>query len=160
MDLLADTMDFNKKRIWINSIYFDKPFFQISDYTGNRDKLGLTITKAKIISLPKDKTLRWNPDGWVMNLKNLRIQNGTFVNDNETDRTATASSKARRAHARPLARALLGSGSAISARRSPVSVWGSRSRQQHCVLEFRIGIGQDVSGCTPLASCPGRVSAF
>ena len=90
MDLLADTMDFNKKRIWINSIYFDKPFFQISDYTGNRDKLGLTITKAKIISLPRDKTLRWNPDGWVMNLKNLHIQNGTFVNDNETDRTAYA----------------------------------------------------------------------
>ena len=86
MDLLADTMDFNKKRIWIKSIYFDEPFFQISDYTGNRDKLGLTVAKKKIIPLPN--ALRWNPDGWVMNLKNLHIQNGTFVNDTETDRTA------------------------------------------------------------------------
>jgi hypothetical protein len=86
MDLLADTMDFKMKRLQINSLKLVAPVFFMSDYTGNRDKLGLNQHKIKKTPVPGQ--LQWNPDGWVMNVKKLLLQNGVFMNEIETDKPA------------------------------------------------------------------------
>ena len=88
MDMQADSMDFNTKRLHINSFKLVAPVFFMSDYTGNRNKLGLI--KPKIKKIPVPGQLQWNPGGWVINVKKLLLQNGIFINEAETEKPAMA----------------------------------------------------------------------
>lgn len=83
MHLLADTFDLKKKRVALRSVELTQPEFIMSDYTGERDRLGLTPVRKK---QPIPSGLRWNPDGWVIQAKSVELINGLFGSDKETDR--------------------------------------------------------------------------
>ncbi|MCW3119262.1 MAG: hypothetical protein JWM28_3344, partial [Chitinophagaceae bacterium] len=88
LDLEADDIDFNRKNIAISSIEIKKPFFSIYDYTGNRPdslKPKKIIRKEDTVSV--SSLLEWNEAGLIMNIKSLKIVDGIFKNDAETDRS-------------------------------------------------------------------------
>lgn len=81
MDLDADEINLNSKKIEISSIDFSEPTFLIKNYPGKRPK------KAKIINIEEetkpeqaDSVLHWNQDGWAVHINKLRISNGDFKN--------------------------------------------------------------------------------
>lgn len=85
LNLDANDFNFSKKNISINWVDIDKPMFSIFDYDGNRPD------SLKPKSSPKDtsalkNTLEWNPAGWAMNIKSIKIKNGRFKNDVTTPR--------------------------------------------------------------------------
>ncbi|MES1214430.1 MAG: translocation/assembly module TamB domain-containing protein [Bacteroidota bacterium] len=83
-DMDADEIDFNKKNIAINSIEIDKPFFSIYDYDGKRpDSLRPKTIPHKDTA---NQALEWNDAGMVLNVKSIKINDGTFRDDAETDR--------------------------------------------------------------------------
>jgi hypothetical protein len=87
LDLDADNIDFNKKRIDINSVEIEKPLFAIFDYDGNRpDSLAPKDNPQEDSLL--NEGLQWNPADWAMDIKTLKINNGNFKNDVKTDRDA------------------------------------------------------------------------
>ena len=89
LDLDANDVNFNKKNIDINSIAIEKPLFSIFDYDGNRPD-SLKPTPSPKDTTVKTNLLEWNPDGWTMNIKSLKIKNGQFKNDVKTPREAFA----------------------------------------------------------------------
>ncbi len=78
LTLIADTFDLNKGIISISKLHIDEPLFSISDYTGERDRLGW-------VSPPYvKKTAQKHKGDLVLSVKDLHISNGTFINDAET----------------------------------------------------------------------------
>jgi hypothetical protein len=82
LDLRADEINFAKKRIFIESLQVDAPYFAIYNYKGNR-----------IIKPPKKPgpvlapgELKWNTDDWDILVQQLTLTNGTFKNDLQTER--------------------------------------------------------------------------
>ncbi|MFM2360045.1 MAG: hypothetical protein RLY16_2038, partial [Bacteroidota bacterium] len=82
MVLKADTIDINKKFIKLSSLYLDAPQVTLSDYTGERDRLGLTKPKLKDTT---HYAYRWNNDGWVITADKLQMKQGLFRNIKESD---------------------------------------------------------------------------
>ncbi len=75
-------MDFAGKKINIRSLKLEQPVFSQADYTGERDRLQL----PQPVSAP-DTTVyayRWNNDGWVVQVKQLKLSNGKFILNGET----------------------------------------------------------------------------
>jgi hypothetical protein len=89
MDLDADEINFNTKKIEINSLDFTDPLFLIKNYAGKRPK------KVKVVNedeedLTKetiDSSLKWNPDSWSIRIGSLKIGNGDFKNIQVIDGT-------------------------------------------------------------------------
>ena len=77
----ADAIDFSNKKITINTINLDNPVFFQSDYTGNKPA---TIKTTATNILPA--AYKWNNDGWVINVKDINLSNGSFKNEKETIR--------------------------------------------------------------------------
>ena len=71
LELVADTFDLKKQIISISKLDIDEPDFTISDYTGERDRLGIVPPKSL-----KDTTVK--KGGLVISVKKLHISNGTF----------------------------------------------------------------------------------
>ncbi len=84
IDLFADDINIENKQINLNTLTLDEPKFTQFDYEGNRDKLNQPIDTSH----PEKKTTayQWNNAGWVMNVKNIHINNGIFNNEKETER--------------------------------------------------------------------------
>ena len=80
----ADSIDFTKKLFVIKTIALDKAIFEQSDYTGNRTKLG--IPRKKNVSVSTPSQFKWNNDGWVIRVNNIRLNNSAFKNEKETER--------------------------------------------------------------------------
>ncbi len=83
-DIDMESVDYKNKQVTINDIYLEQPNFAISDYTGLE-----TILKdsTKILNkVPEITAFRWNNSGWVIQMKKLQMQNGSFENDKETIR--------------------------------------------------------------------------
>ncbi|MGC4034679.1 MAG: translocation/assembly module TamB domain-containing protein [Chitinophagaceae bacterium] len=85
LELDANSINFNKKDIDINSIEIEKPLFAIYDYDGNRPDSLAPMHISHKDSLA-DALLKWNPDGLVMKINKLRITDGVFKNDVQPDR--------------------------------------------------------------------------
>lgn len=82
LELLADTMDFKSRKIHIRSLLLDEPIFSLTDYMGERDRLNLPVPQSQ-----PDTTVhayQWNEDGWVAQVKQLQLHNGTFNSNDET----------------------------------------------------------------------------
>ncbi len=79
LNLVADTFDLEKQLISIAKLDIDEPHFSIVDYTGERDRLHLVPPPS-----PKDTTQKQN-GGLVINVKNLRLSNGAFINEHPED---------------------------------------------------------------------------
>lgn len=76
LTLIADTFDLKKQLISISKLDIEEPHFTIADYTGERDRLHI-IPPVK----PKDTTHK--KGGLVLNVANLHISNGVFINEKE-----------------------------------------------------------------------------
>jgi hypothetical protein len=82
MDLDADEIDLNTKKIEINSIDFSDPVFLIKNYTGKRPRSIKVINENEEITDEQkiDSLLKWNPDSWSIHIGKLNINNGDFKN--------------------------------------------------------------------------------
>ena len=82
MDLDADEIDLNTKKIEINSIDFSDPVFLIKNYTGKRPRSIKIINENEEITDAQkiDSLLKWNPDSWSIHIGKLNINNGDFKN--------------------------------------------------------------------------------
>jgi hypothetical protein len=87
MDLDADEINFNNKKIKINSIDLTDPLFVIKNYAGKRPKKIKPVTDDdEIITEEKiDSLLKWNAGDWAVHIGKLKINNGEFKNIKETD---------------------------------------------------------------------------
>ena len=84
-DIHMDGIDFKKKYVGIKDISLDEPLFALSDYTGKKPpQPDLTNILEKI---PGVSAFKWNNSGWVVELKKLELNNGSFKNDKETLRS-------------------------------------------------------------------------
>jgi len=82
MKLDADELNFDKKKIFINSLELTDPYFAILDYEGSNPNKSIRAKPQKSIS----GELRWNTDDWDILVNKLVLVNGTFQNDIQTDR--------------------------------------------------------------------------
>jgi hypothetical protein len=83
----AKLINFDTKKIDINTIKLVTPLFAQNNYTGNRDKLGI----QKQVSTPTlliPTKYKWNNDEWVININEITLENGSFKNEKETLRLA------------------------------------------------------------------------
>ncbi|HET6721867.1 MAG TPA: hypothetical protein VFH07_03920, partial [Chitinophagaceae bacterium] len=82
MDVDADEIDVNAKRIAINSLDLVDPIFIIRNYAGKKPKKIQVINNdEEIISEEKiDSALKWNAEGWAMHINKINITNGDFKN--------------------------------------------------------------------------------
>ena len=84
LDLLVDSADFDKGRIYINSINLEQPIYAQSNYTGRKPVIkDLTSVLGKI---PIVSAFKWNNSGWILSMKELKIVDGKFYNDKYTER--------------------------------------------------------------------------
>lgn len=82
LDLDARHIDFSAKTIDINSINITGPFFYLHNYTAAKPK---TINAEEPEVRPTiDSLLKWNQEGWVVNINSISITDGIFKNEKET----------------------------------------------------------------------------
>ena len=82
--LTAEDIDLSKKNIEINRLKIDEPVFTLSDYRGNKPEQVTPVPDNNIISWAGQ--LKWNAAGWRIQAKNISLNNGTFINEKETER--------------------------------------------------------------------------
>ena len=82
MDLDADEINLNSKKIEINSIDFSDPLFAIKNYTGKKPRSIKVINENEEIEDEQkiDSLLKWNPESWSIHIGKLTINNGNFKN--------------------------------------------------------------------------------
>ncbi|HEY5772041.1 MAG TPA: hypothetical protein VIS75_05400, partial [Chitinophagaceae bacterium] len=82
MDIDAEEIDVNAKEIAINSVDLVDPLFIITNYAGKKPKTIKVINiNEEIINEEKiDSALKWNAEGWVMQIAKINITNGDFKN--------------------------------------------------------------------------------
>ncbi len=76
----AREIDFSKRAINIRSISLVDPVFAEYNYTSRRP-----VTVKTIFPKPVDSLLKWNTDGWIVQLDKLDITNGLIREDKQSD---------------------------------------------------------------------------
>ncbi|MBL7699941.1 MAG: translocation/assembly module TamB domain-containing protein [Chitinophagaceae bacterium] len=85
-DLDAREINFNKKLIRISHVDLDRPYFAINDYPGLRPPRVRTTTEDEDSTVNDPLHLRWNIDGWDVQIDMMHIENGLFKTDRKTER--------------------------------------------------------------------------
>jgi hypothetical protein len=85
-DIKLESVDYTNKQIVINDVYLDQPQFALSDYKGSKPES--TDSSKMTNNVAATSSFRWNNSGWVIQMKKLQLQNGSFANDKETIRAA------------------------------------------------------------------------
>ncbi len=87
MEMDADEINLNSKKIEITSLDFTDPLFIITNYPGKRPKKIKVVTdNDEILTEEKiDSVLKWNAEGWVMHIDKIKITNGDFKNIKQID---------------------------------------------------------------------------
>ncbi|MES2429325.1 MAG: translocation/assembly module TamB domain-containing protein [Bacteroidota bacterium] len=83
LDLEAENIDIRNKKVAINFLEINQPYFAQSDYTGNRDRLN--IPKRKRAKTDSISQYKWNNEGWIVDVKNIKLTDGVFNNEKESD---------------------------------------------------------------------------
>ena len=84
LDLNADLVDFNKRKIFVSRLDMDQPVFSQSSYTGNKPQLN--SLKDIVQKIPVLSALQWNTQGWEINIKDIHLNNASFSNEKFTER--------------------------------------------------------------------------
>ena len=84
LDLKADTVNFNSRRIYISDLKLDAPYFLQSNYTGNKPKVDNDNLRDLVPKIPVLSALQWNTEGWMVSIKNIDLTNASFINEKET----------------------------------------------------------------------------
>jgi hypothetical protein len=82
-DLDADEINLERKKIFVHELELKDPYFSIYDYPGNRPP---RPRKKKRPPPPDSPGLQWNTDKWDILVHNIKLTNGTFLNDVKTER--------------------------------------------------------------------------
>ncbi len=82
-DLDADEINLERKKIFVHELELKDPFFSIYDYPGNRPP---RPRKKKRPPPPDSPGLQWNVDDWDILVHDIKLSNGTFLNDVKTER--------------------------------------------------------------------------
>ncbi len=86
LDLAADEINFARKKIFIERIDLEDPYFSIYNYTGKRTE---KKRGKKNLSADADSTaLQWNTLDWDILVYDLNLKKGRFRNDIFTERAA------------------------------------------------------------------------
>lgn len=85
----ADHIDLFRKQAEISSLVIDDPYFSIRAYDGRRPPRTASTNTNPVIKKGKDG-LQWNAAGWALHTRVLKIRNGRFTDDRETERPAYA----------------------------------------------------------------------
>ena len=80
LDLKADEINFDKKKIFINSVELVDPYFAIYDYEGKRPER----PKVPEVIDTSAGQMQWNKEDWDILITKLEMKNGTFKNDLQT----------------------------------------------------------------------------
>ena len=82
MDLDADEINLNTKKIEINSIDFSDPLFLIKNYKGKKPRSIKVVNENEEIADEEkiDSLLKWNPESWSIHIGKININNGNFKN--------------------------------------------------------------------------------
>lgn len=86
LDLDAEKMDFANHSIAINQIIINEPLFEQHNYTGKRVKPAISVSTSSTDTVTIPPAFQWNNAGWVVQVKNIQLQNGRFINEKETER--------------------------------------------------------------------------
>jgi hypothetical protein len=84
LDVAADSFDLKKKIIALNNLNLKNPIFFQSDYTGNRPEVNAAAKTTIKVAVPP--LYKWNNEGWVVTVKDIDIEKGSFQNEKETER--------------------------------------------------------------------------
>ena len=87
MDLDADEINLNSKKIEITSLDFVDPLFIIKNYTGKKPRSIKVISNDQEVNTEEkiDSVLKWNAEGWAVHINKLKINNGDFRNIKQID---------------------------------------------------------------------------
>ena len=82
MELDAEEINLDSKKIEINSIDFTDPLFTITNYAGKRPKKVKVINENEEPGIESkiDSVLKWNAEGWAVHIDKIKISNGDFKN--------------------------------------------------------------------------------
>ena len=81
-------INFSKRLITINSLSITDPVWSEYNYEGRRPS---NRDVNKVFPKPVDSLLKWNTEGWVVQLDKLEIKNGLFRTDKQSDHPVLAS---------------------------------------------------------------------
>ncbi len=84
MDVLIDKVDLAQKKIILKEITLNEPYFAQSNFSGNRPPVA-NLTNI-LEQIPVLSAYKWNNEGWNIQLKRLLLNNGSFLNEKETER--------------------------------------------------------------------------
>jgi len=87
VDLDANDIDLNRKNIDINLIEINRPYFSIYDYTGNRPDSLRPKKNQSNDTIVGNTMPEWNENGYAMVIKRIKIYDGIFKNDAQTERS-------------------------------------------------------------------------
>ena len=82
MQMDANEISPDKKIVDITSLSLVQPLFSIANYPGKKKSGQKKDTVVLTSPAAVDSLLKWNPDGWTMNVASLQINNGSFKNGN------------------------------------------------------------------------------
>ena len=80
MDLTANNLNLDGKKIDIPSLVLTEPLFSIYTYPGKGTSTKKQDTVVVHPPTVTDSLLEWNQAGWTMNIRSLTINNGSFKN--------------------------------------------------------------------------------
>jgi TamB, inner membrane protein subunit of TAM complex len=86
LDMDANEISQSKKNIDITSLNVTQPLFTIYTYPGKRTSGQKKDTVVVNPPTPVDSLLEWNAAGWTMNIRSIKIDNGSFKNIKQSDR--------------------------------------------------------------------------
>lgn len=91
MHLDANEINFDKKNIDITSLNLIHPLFNIYDYPASKNRVRKKDTLTLNSPAEIDSLLKWNQDGWNVNIASLQIDNGIFKTAKQGYKSETSS---------------------------------------------------------------------
>ena len=89
LKMLGRDIDFTNKAVDINTLILDKPYFSIYNYPRLKpSEPDVASHETEPEPAATDSSLQWNPGGWIVKVGQLKITDGVFKNDRQTEREA------------------------------------------------------------------------